>query len=211
MSQSNAAQLAAVLKKKGIQNAAVLAAIANTPRHLFVGSSFVSEAYADHALPIGHSQTISQPFVVARMTELLLGDKTSVKNILEVGTGSGYQAAVLAQLADHVYTIERILPLYERATKLFADLKINNIQTRFGDGNQGWPEVGLFDGIIVTAASKEIPQVLLDQLADHGRMVVPIGVPGYQELYLIEREGEKFTTHVLDSVVFVPLLSGTEK
>jgi len=208
---SDATQLAAALKKKGIQNAAVLAAIAHTPRHLFVDPNFISEAYSDHALPIGHSQTISQPFVVARMTELLLGDRASAKNILEIGTGSGYQAAVLSQLADHVYTIERIFPLYERATKLFADLKINNIQTRFDDGNQGWPGIGLFDGIIVTAASKEIPQTLLDQLADNGRMVAPIGGPGYQELYLIERAGEKFTTHVLDPVVFVPLLAGTEK
>jgi protein-L-isoaspartate(D-aspartate) O-methyltransferase len=203
-------ELVASLKRKGINNVAVLEAIRKTPRHFFIASSLTSQAYSDTALPIAHKQTISQPFVVARMTELLL-EGGPLNKVLEVGTGSGYQAAVLAQLVDEVYTIERIKSLYEEATQRLQQLGLSNVFTKLGDGAKGWAEVAPFDGIIVTAASPAIPQYLLDQLVDGGRLIVPIGQPGYQQLQLITRRGNDFTIQIFDPVVFVPLLSGIEK
>lgn len=210
MQQSTCEQLVALLKKKGINNAAVLEAIRKTPRHFFIESVLASQAYSDTALPIAHHQTISQPFVVARMTELLVADK-NLHKVLEVGTGSGYQAAVLANLVDEVYSVERIEVLYQAAKQRLEQLGLNNVFTKLDDGANGWPEAAPFDGIIVTAATSVIPQLLLDQLADGGRLIIPVGHVGYQELYVITREGNEYVTQILDAVVFVPLLSGIEK
>lgn len=207
MKQTTCEQLITLLKQKGIHNADVLAAINKTPRHLFVDTPLISHAYIDTALPIAHEQTISQPFIVALMTELLVTDK-KLHKVLEIGTGSGYQAAVLAQLVDEVYSVERIEVLYKEATQRLAQLGLNNIFTKLDDGANGWPEHAPFDGIIVTAATTEIPQALLEQLANGGRLVIPVGQPSYQELQMITREGDNFTTQVLDAVVFVPLLAG---
>lgn len=203
-------QLVALLKRKGIKNAAVLRAISNTPRHLFIESSLTSSAYEDSALPIAYGQTISQPFVVARMSELLLGN-SSLNRVFEVGTGSGYQAAVLSQLAGEVYSVERIEALHDVAKQRLASLGFVNVHTRCADGSQGWEEHAPYDGIIVTAAIPAVPQILLDQLTDGGRLVIPIGQPGYQELQVITRRGDEFSREVFDPVVFVPLLTGIEK
>lgn len=209
-SPTTSEELVASLKRKGIKNAAVLEAIQKTPRHFFIGPALSSQAYSDTALPIAHKQTISQPFVVARMTELLLA-AGPLHKVLEIGTGSGYQATILAQLVDEVYTIERIEDLYKEAKQRLQQLNLSNVFIKHGDGVKGWPEVAPFDGIIVTAASPTIPQYLLDQLTDGGRMVVPIGQPGYQELQVITRNGNNFDIQISDPVTFVPLLSGVEK
>jgi protein-L-isoaspartate(D-aspartate) O-methyltransferase len=164
----------------------------------------------DQALPIGQQQTISQPFVVARMTELLVAHK-KLRKILEIGTGSGYQAAILSHLTDEVYSIERIETLYQKAKQRLANLGFNNIFTKLDDGANGWPEKAPFDGIIVTAATAVVPQALLEQLAEEGRLIIPVGQPGYQELQVITRKANNYVTQVLDPVTFVPLLSGVTK
>lgn len=208
---SSAKQLVALLKQKGIQNKAVLAAILATPRHLFIDSSLHDKAYWDQPLALSYGQTISQPYIVARMTELLLAGGPLTK-VLEIGTGSGYQAAVLAQIAAEVYTIERIYPLYVKACETFHQLNLNNIFTQFSDGNAGWPEKAPFDGIIVTAAAATVPKQLLAQLNQGGRMIIPVGEQHQpQQLQLITRQGENFSVEQLDAVRFVPLLQGTEK
>ncbi len=201
-------QLADLLRLEGIQDEAVLNAIATVPRHEFVPASVQDLAYVDKALPIGADQTISQPFVVARMTELIYRDEAADR-VLEIGTGSGYQAAILAALYQDVCTIERIESLYEKSDALFARLEYDNIHTRFADGFLGWPEEAPFSAIIVTAAAAEVPPVLLEQLADNGRMVIPIGDQwGHQELHLIRRAGSGFEVDVLDPVMFVPMREG---
>lgn len=194
------------LKEKGISNVNVLAVMRELPRHLFVDEALASRAYEDTALPIGHGQTISQPYIVARMTEILL--EVSPKTVLEVGTGSGYQAAVLSRLVERVYSVERILPLQNQARERFYQLKFNNIKLKHSDGSWGWQEHALYDAIIVTCAPEEIPEELLKQLAPGGRMVIPVGSSGSQELYVIDRNGQSFEKTVLDPVSFVPLLSG---
>lgn len=210
MQLSTCEELVALLKRKGIANAAVLNAISKTPRHFFIDPTFAAQAYQDKALPIAHKQTISQPFIVARMTELLLANNHFHK-VLEVGTGSGYQSAVLAQMVDEVYTIERIEGLYKEAKQRLQQLGLSNVFTKLSDGANGWPEVAPFDGIIVTAAASHVPQILLEQIAEGGRMVIPIGESDYQALHVISRNENNFSTAVYDPVIFVPFLSGTEK
>lgn len=193
------------LQDKGIKNQAVLSAIAETPRHLFLDEALAHRAYEDTALPIGHGQTISQPYIVARMTELVM--EGNPRRVLELGTGSGYQAAILSRLVTEVYTVERIHPLLEKAVGLFKKLEYRNIYGRHADGNIGWPEGAPFDAIIVTAAPIDVPSELLRQLKDGGRMIVPLG-DKTQNLTVITRKGPKFERKVIESVLFVPFLSG---
>ncbi|MFC3606393.1 protein-L-isoaspartate(D-aspartate) O-methyltransferase [Stutzerimonas tarimensis] len=195
------------LYEEGLSDAHVLEVIRRTPRHLFVDEALAHRAYEDTALPIGHNQTISQPYMVGRMTELLLAGGPLDK-VLEVGTGSGYQTAVLAQLVERVFSVERIQALQDRAKERLAELKIRNVVFRWGDGWEGWPALAPYNGIIVTAAATDVPQALLDQLVPGGRLVIPVGAGEVQQLLLIIREESGFTRHVLDAVRFVPLLNG---
>jgi protein-L-isoaspartate(D-aspartate) O-methyltransferase len=192
------------IEERGVKDAEVVAAMGIVPRHEFVPEDYQSQAYVDHALPIGYGQTISQPYVVAVMTELLKlkhGDR-----VLEVGTGSGYQAAILAQLTDEVYTVEIIQELYDRASATLKKLGYSQVETRHGDGYYGWEEHAPYDAIIVTCAPDHIPQPLVNQLKDGGRLVIPVGPPGsYQTLWLIEKHGEEVTSRSVMGVVFVPL------
>lgn len=192
------------LQKGGINDANVLAVMKSTPRHLFVSEALWPKAYGDHPLPIGESQTISQPLTVALMTQAL--ELTGEERVLEIGTGSGYQAAVLSQLAYKVYTIERIRPLYLRTRKLFDDLRYFNIVTRYGDGTKGWHTEAPFDGIIVTAGAPVLPEVLALQLAMDGRMIVPVGGADAQQMYRITRTPEGFTQENLGPCRFVKLI-----
>ncbi len=196
------------LKEEGISDSRVLDAMMQVPRHIFVDEALAHRAYENTALPIGYSQTISQPYIVARMSELLCEGEHLPRRVLEVGTGSGYQSSVLSQLADSVYTVERIEPLLKRASQRFKLLKANNIRTRLSDGNWGWPEEGPFDAILVTAAPEQIPQELLTQLSPGGRLVIPVGVDGAQELRVIEQTAEGWEVRTVEAVRFVPLLSG---
>lgn len=193
------------LRRQGITDPAVLRALELVPRELFVDKAFLDQAWEDRALPIAQGQTISQPFVVAFMTEALrLSDRTKV---LEIGTGSGYQAAVLAKIARRVYTVERFPELLATAEARFAEMKLHNIHTRIGDGWKGWPEQAPFEAIIVTAAAEEMPKALLDQLGEGGRMVAPIGRPGeVQHLMRFTRDGERVEEEHLLEVRFVPLV-----
>ncbi|WP_341328939.1 protein-L-isoaspartate(D-aspartate) O-methyltransferase [Methylotuvimicrobium sp. KM2] len=197
------------LKEQGITNHKILDAMRNTPRHLFVDEALASRAYEDTALPIGYNQTISQPYIVAKMTELLLASGPLAK-VLEIGTGCGYQTAVLSQLVDYVYTVERIQPLQKKAKNLVWSLKHKNISYLHSDGGWGWPEHAPYDGILVTAAPPEIPEMLLRQLAVGGVMVIPIGHAGGQELQRVTRNASGFEVEILESVNFVPFLSGRE-
>jgi protein-L-isoaspartate(D-aspartate) O-methyltransferase len=199
------------LSELGIRNAAVLEAIRHVPRHLFVEEALVHRAYQNIALPIGYKQTVSQPFIVARMTEVLL-DGGPVRTVLEVGTGSGYQAAVLAHLVERVYSVERIQALSRSARELLSRLRINNVSLRHGDGAEGWAAKAPFDGILLTAAPREIPHALLTQLAPGGRLVAPVeGVDGRQQLVRYTHTEEAFVRDLLDTVCFVPMLSGAEQ
>lgn len=195
------------LRSHGIRSEAVLNQIRNVPRHLFVDEALASRAYEDTALPIGLGQTISQPYVVARMTEALL-DGFEGEKVLEIGTGCGYQTAVIAPLVKQVYTVERIPELLRKTRQRLRDLDIYNVQFRPGDGWQGWPKYAPYDGIIVTAAAPVLPEKLLDQLAPEGRMIIPVGPPGRQELTLVKRRDDHFEQVSLDAVSFVPLVPG---
>lgn len=196
------------LQEQGIQDMTVLDAIARMPRHLFVDEALASRAYEDSSLPIGHGQTISQPYIVARMTEAILRDGVP-KKVLEVGTGSGYQAAILAKLVDTVYTVERIEALHERSRKVFRKLELRNIYPKLSDGSWGWATKGPFDAIVVTAAPEEVPETLFEQLADGGRLVIPVGGQyEAQYLRLFTRHGNEIEEEILDEVKFVPLVSG---
>lgn len=195
------------LYEEGLSNPHVLEVIRRTPRHLFVDEALAHRAYEDTALPIGHNQTISQPYMVGRMTELLLGGGPLDK-VLEIGTGSGYQTAVLAQLVERVFSVERIQALQERAKERLSELNIRNVVFRWGDGWEGWPALAPYNGILVTAGAAEVPQALLDQLAPGGRLVIPVGAGDTQQLMVIVREESGFSRHVLDPVRFVPLLNG---
>ena len=196
------------LRSKGIQNEKVLEAMRIMPRHLFVDEAMSSRAYEDSSLPIGHGQTISQPFIVARMTEVLLS-RGVPDAVLEVGTGSGYQAAILSQLVPRVYSVERIVALQKQARERYHMLGINNIGLKHSDGSWGWPQHGPYKAIIVTAAPEQVPQALLEQLDIGGMMVIPVGSQqGVQKLLLITREVDQFVEEELDAVKFVPLLNG---
>ncbi len=206
-SQRTRERLIQRLYEEGLSNARVLEVIRRTPRHLFVDEAFAHRAYEDTALPIGHNQTISQPYMVGRMTELLLA-AGPVDKVLEIGTGSGYQTAVLTQLVERVFSVERIQVLQERAKERLQALNLRNVVFRWGDGWEGWPALAPYNGIIVTAAAAQVPQALLDQLAPGGRLVIPVGAGDVQQLMLIIREENGFSRHVLDAVRFVPLLNG---
>ena len=197
------------LKKQGIANVELLNIMRELPRHLFMDEAMASRAYEDTALPIGHGQTISQPFIVARMTEVLLAG-IQKKKVLEIGTGSGYQTAVLSRLVERVFSVERIEPLQNKARERFYQLKLNNIRLKYSDGTWGWDENGLYDGIIVTCAPEEVPRALLKQLSPGGRLVIPVGGSENQSLRVIDRNGMTFDETVLGDVSFVPLLSGEE-
>ncbi|MDF3194503.1 MULTISPECIES: protein-L-isoaspartate(D-aspartate) O-methyltransferase [Pseudomonas] len=206
-SQRTRERLIQRLYEEGLSNAHVLEAIRRTPRHLFVDEALAHRAYEDTALPIGNNQTISQPYMVARMSELLLA-AGPLDKVLEIGTGSGYQTAILAQLVERVFSVERIQSLQEKAKERLTQLNLRNVVFRWGDGWEGWNALGPYNGIIVTAAAANVPQALLDQLAPGGRLVIPVGAGDVQELLLIVREEDGFSRHVLDAVRFVPLLNG---
>lgn len=195
------------LAEQGIMHRAVLDAMLAVPRHLFVEEAFASRAYEDNALPIGFNQTISQPYIVARMTELLVV-KGRLEKVLEVGTGSGYQTAVLARFAKQVYTVERILPLQQRARRCLQELQLYNIHYKHNDGGWGWREYAPYDGMLVAAAPTEIPQVLLEQMALGGVMVIPVGSGRQQTLQRITRTEAGCEVEVIERVSFVPLVSG---
>jgi protein-L-isoaspartate(D-aspartate) O-methyltransferase len=195
------------LVEQGIRDPRVLDRIRNVPRHLFVDEALASRAYEDTALPIGHGQTISQPYVVARMTEAITIGGVPEK-ILEIGTGCGYQTAVLAPLVGRLYSIERIEALLERARERIRELGIRNVRFKYGDGSAGWPSQAPFDGILLAAAPHAVPQKLLDQLGEGGRLVAPVGPEGRQELVRLTRRGGEFLRERLGYVSFVPLLGG---
>lgn len=208
-SQRTRTRMVERLREKGIRSEAVLAAMAAVPRHVFVEEALASRAYEDTALPLGMGQTISQPFIVARMIELLLNGRPGIGKTLEIGAGCGYQAAVLAQLSKEVYAVERIGPLLEKAKANMRTLQQFNVRLKHADGMMGLPEAGPFDSIIVAAAGLNIPPALLAQLAPGGRLVLPVG-GSEQYLSLIERSPQGYTETRLDAVRFVPLLSGTQ-
>lgn len=208
-SQGTRNRLVQRLAAKGIGDERVLQAIARTPRHLFVDEALSSRAYEDSALPIGQGQTISQPYVVALMTEALLADSKPEK-VLEIGTGSGYQAAVLAQLVPKVFTVERIDELLRIARRRFHSVGLHNIYTRYADGHVGWPSQAPFDGILITAATSKIPEELLEQLAEGASLIAPVGERNLQHLLKITRTREGYDEHDLGGVIFVPLLTGLE-
>ncbi len=205
-SQRTRDRLVRRLQSEGIKNNAVLEAIGSTPRHLFVDEALASRAYEDTALPIGHGQTISQPYIVARMTELLL--EVEPRTVLEVGTGSGYQAAILAGLVERVYSTERIEPLASQARQRFRQLGYRNIRVQHSDGSWGWPQFGPYDAIIVTAGGADIPKPLLEQLAIGGRLVMPLGDRARQVLVSITRTPTVYERVDLEPVIFVPLIGG---
>lgn len=206
MLRNNAVQpLIKQLLNQGIRDERVLAAVANVPREAFVDEAFAHQAWENMALPIGFGQTISQPYMVARMTEQLM--MVQPTTVLEIGTGSGYQTAVLAQLVGHVYTVERIKTLQYQAKRRLQRLDLHNVSTRHGDGWAGWPTKAPFDSIIVTAAARMVPDALIHQLRDGGRLIIPVG-ESRQELLLIEKSGMRVRTQVLEAVRFVPLVHG---
>jgi protein-L-isoaspartate(D-aspartate) O-methyltransferase len=194
------------LRGEGIKDETVLAAMNEIPRHIFIDEALATRAYDDVSLPIGHGQTISQPYIVARMTEVLRNGR-QLNRVLEIGTGCGYQAAVLSRVAKEVYSLERILPLYERARKTLRELKVSNVNLRYTDGSAGLPDYAPFDGIIMTCAAPALSATLREQLAVGGRMVLPMGTQE-QYLYLIERDENGFRESRLEAVKFVPLVMG---
>ncbi|MFY0676384.1 MAG: protein-L-isoaspartate(D-aspartate) O-methyltransferase [Neptuniibacter sp.] len=197
------------LREQGINNEEVLTIMRETPRHIFIDEALAHRAYEDTALPIGYNQTISQPFIVARMTEALLA-AGPLKKVLEVGTGSGYQTSILAPLVGELYSIERIRPLQEKARVRLRTLGIKNVRLKHTDGGMGWSAKAPFDGILAACAPEDVPEELKQQLAIGGRLIIPVGGSENQELKLVIRETEdEFTTQVLECVKFVPLLSGT--
>ncbi|MEJ2454392.1 MAG: protein-L-isoaspartate(D-aspartate) O-methyltransferase [Candidatus Thiodiazotropha sp.] len=206
-SQRTRERLIQRLREKGIRDIAVLEAMRNTPRHIFVDEALASRAYEDTALPIGHGQTISQPYTVARMTEALL-QGGAPETVLEIGTGSGFQCAILAQLVRRVYSVERIEALQVLARQRFRDLGIRNVRLKHSDGGIGWPEYGPYDGILVTAAPAGLPQSLLEQLAVGGRLILPLQKARGQVLLRITRTAEGYQQEQLEAANFVPLQGG---
>lgn len=205
-SQRTRSRMIERLREQGIRDEVVLAAMNSVPRHLFVEEAISHFSYDDKSLPIGYEQTISQPYIVARMIEVLRGGK-QLGRVLEIGTGCGYQAAVLAHVAEEVYTLERIMPLHERAMNILKELQVNNVISSYADGSMGLPESAPFDGIIMAAAATHVSHALKDQLALGGRMVYPLGAQE-QSLYLLERDAQGYRESKLEVVKFVPLLMG---
>jgi protein-L-isoaspartate(D-aspartate) O-methyltransferase len=206
-SQRTRERLIQRLVEQGIRDYAVLDVIRTTPRHLFLDEAMAHRAYEDVALPIGFQQTLSQPYIVARMTELLLAAGPR-RRVLEIGTGSGYQTAILAQLVEEVYSVERIKPLQQKARQRMRQLRLRNVHMNHADGGMGWPERGPFDGILSAAAPERIPMDLLEQLAPGGRMVIPVGGAD-QQLQVVTRTADGFETESIEEVNFVPLRPGT--
>jgi len=206
-SQGTRDRLVQTLRQEGIADERVLKAITQVPRHKFVDEALSSRAYENTALPIGQGQTISQPWIVARMTEAIL-DGGQPEKVLEVGTGSGYQAAILSHLVPKVFTVERIDELLKFARRRFHNLRLNNIYVRYADGHLGWPSQAPFDGIIVTAVAQSAPQELIDQLRIGGLLVIPVERNGQQRLITVRRTEDGIEETDLGAVVFVPLLSG---
>lgn len=200
-------RLVARLKEQGIRNPDVLRVMLETPRHLFVEEALQSRAYEDTALPIGFNQTISQPYIVARMTELLL-EKGPLDKVLEIGTGSGYQTAILAQLVKRVHTVERIYPLQQRARRCLQELHLRNVRLKHSDGGWGWDEYAPYDGILAAAAPSEIPESLLSQMGRRSVMVLPVGDQRGQILKRITKTEKGFEIEEIEPVVFVPFLPG---
>ncbi|MCU7797888.1 MAG: protein-L-isoaspartate(D-aspartate) O-methyltransferase [Candidatus Thiodiazotropha sp. (ex Myrtea spinifera)] len=207
-SQRTRERLIQRLREKGIRDISVLEAMRNMPRHIFVDEALASRAYEDTALPIGHGQTISQPYTVARMTEALMQGATP-ETVLEIGTGSGFQCAILAKLVRRVYSVERIEALLDLARTRFRELGIRNIRLKHSDGGIGWPEYGPFDGILVTAAPTGLPQQLLEQLAVGGRLILPLQKRQGQVMLRITRTVDGYQQEQLESANFVPLQGGT--
>ncbi len=205
MANPKADKLIQFLLANGITDQHVLQVIHQLPREYFVSQAMVHQAYDNNALPIGQGQTISQPYIVAKMTQMLELQRNS--RVLEVGTGSGYQTAILSHLVDHVFSVERIKSLQWEAKRRLKQLDIYNVSTKHGDGWQGWAAKAPFDAIIVTAAAQKVPQALLDQLADGGRLVIPVG-EDEQQLYKIIRKGDEFISQLIETVRFVPLVAG---
>ncbi len=206
-SQRTRDRLVARLREHGITDERVLDVMGEVPRHIFIDEALSHRAYEDTALPIGHGQTISQPFIVALMTQTLVNQPR--ERVLEIGTGTGYQTTVLAALVAQVFTVERIQPLIERARERFRALKLRNVRVKYDDGNMGWADRGPYGGIIVTAAARDVPEALLDQLDVGGRMVIPVGDDRTQELRVIDRTDQGLREERLEYVRFVPLLRGT--
>lgn len=194
-----------LLEQQGIKEPSVLSAMQNTPRDYFVEEVFALQAWGNQALPIGAGQTISQPYIVARMTELLL--HSNPQRVLEIGTGSGYQTAILAQLFPRIYSVERIQALQWQAKRRLKNLDLHNVMMKYGDGWQGWQSKGPFDAIIVTAAPASVPQALLAQLVDGGQLILPLGITS-QVLQVITRNGDTYTSQNIENVRFVPLVNG---
>jgi protein-L-isoaspartate(D-aspartate) O-methyltransferase len=199
-------RLVEVLQNLGVQDARVLDVMRTTPRHLFLDEALAHRAYEDKSLPIGHNQTLSRPYTVARMSELLLAS-CEAKKVLEVGTGSGYQTSILAQLVPRLFTMERIEPLLNRAKQRLAAMGIDNVVYRYGDGYEGWPSREPFDGILVTAAPSQVPKALQWQLAEGGCMIIPVGGEE-QHLIKITRSGNHFSKQKVEAANFVPLVNG---
>ena len=208
-SQRTRERLIQRLVEQGITNQKVLDVVRSTPRHLFLDEAMAHRAYEDVALPIGFQQTLSQPYIVARMTELLLAAGPR-QRVLEIGTGSGYQTAILARLVGEVYSVERIRPLQQKARQRLRQLKLRNVHMNHADGGMGWAEHGPYDGILATAAPERIPEELLQQLAPEGRLVIPVGSET-QHLQVVTRTHEGFDTQIVEAVNFVPLRPGTVK
>jgi protein-L-isoaspartate(D-aspartate) O-methyltransferase len=198
------------LQEQGIADQRVLDRIRSVPRHLFMDEALASRAYEDTALPIGFGQTISQPFVVAKMTEALLAAGETLR-VLEIGTGCGYQTAVLSPLVAEIYTLERIAPLLGRARRTLRELRIRNVNFRHDDGNIGWPARAPFDGILLTAAPHTVPPALFEQLKTGGRLIAPVGAEGKQELFRYTKGETRIDRQSLGAVSFVPLLSGLQR
>ena len=198
------------LQEQGIKDQRVLDRIRNVPRHLFMDEALASRAYEDTALPIGFGQTISQPFVVAKMTEALLA-AGEMSRVLEIGTGCGYQTAVLSPLVTELYSVERIAPLLGRARRTLRELRIRNVNFRHDDGNIGWAARAPFDGILLTAAPHTVPQILFEQLKPGGRLIAPVGPEGKQELYRYTKGETRIDRQSLGAVSFVPLVSGLQR
>jgi protein-L-isoaspartate(D-aspartate) O-methyltransferase len=210
-SQRTRERLIATLEREGIENSAVLAAIRDVPRHLFVDEALASRAYENTVLPLGHGQTISQPYIVALMTQALIAGKNPpLAKVLEIGSGSGYQTAILAPFARHIYSVERVGALLRRSQQILRELRIHNVSMRHADGLNGWASQAPFQGILVAAAPEQVPQRLLDQLDEGGRLLIPAGAAGNQELISITRHGSEFVEEILTAVSFVPLVAGME-